>query len=295
MVPRRELSIRNKKGLKRESGPIDPALWNCVCLYELRLELADGALTSLPPQVSRLHDLTTLILSGNALASLPEEVGELRKLKNFEAAANGLTALPASFSKLEQLQVLDLSSNKLSDVSPLRELTELVGVNLGHNALTSLELAWPMLEHMQSLAAPHNAIVAMPPGIGVLPMLSTLDLASNAIEQVPIELGQLTVKKLLHVRLAGNPLKDPRIRRFIEDNSPTLVKDLLNHVRKNGYKGEEAAGGGKQGGKGGKKGKKGKGKPAKVESESGSEGGDDIAALLAAMAHSDSDGAVDAN
>ena len=104
MVPRRELSIRNKKGLKRESGPIDPALWNCVCLYELRLELADGALTSLPPQVSRLHDLTTLILSGNALASLPEEVGELRKLKNFEAAANGLTALPASFSKLEQLQ-----------------------------------------------------------------------------------------------------------------------------------------------------------------------------------------------
>ena len=53
MVPRRELSIRGKPGLKAASGPVDPALWNCVCLFELRLELADGALTTLPPQVSR--------------------------------------------------------------------------------------------------------------------------------------------------------------------------------------------------------------------------------------------------
>ena len=72
--------------------------------------------------------------------------------------------------------------------------------------------------------------------------------------QVPIELGSLTVKKLAGVKLKGNPLADARIRRFVDEDTPTLVKDLLNHVRKNGFKGEVAAKGG--GGGGGKKGKK---------------------------------------
>jgi hypothetical protein len=111
---------------------------------------------------------------------------------------------------------------------------------------------------------------------------------------VPIELGTLTVKKLQYVKLKENPLADPRIRRFVEDDAPTLVKDLLNHVRKNGYKGEVAAGAGKKGGGGGKKGKKGKGKAAAAEDEEEDDDAD-VAALLAQMAGggSDDDGAVD--
>ena len=97
--------------------------------------------------------------------------------------------------------------------------------------------------------------------------------------QVPIELGSLTVKKLAGVKLKGNPLADARIRRFVDEDTPTLVKDLLNHVRKNGFKGE-AAGGGKKGG--GKKGKKGKGAKAEVVEEEGEEDAS-IAELLAAM------------
>ena len=102
---------------------------------------------------------------------------------------------------------------------------------------------------------------------------------------MPIELGNLTVKKLMAAKLKGNPLVDARIRRFVEDDTPTLVKDLLNHVRKNGYKGESAASGGKKGG-GGKKGKKGKGKAEKVasDSEGDDDGGDAMAQLLAQMA-----------
>lgn len=98
--------------------------------------------------------------------------------------------------------------------------------------------------------------------------------------QIPIEWGNLTEKKLQHVRLAGNPLADPRIRRFVETDAPSMVKDLLNHLRKNGYRGEE--GGGKKGG--GKRGKKGKGKAAVVEEEPDQEDGeDDFAAMLASI------------
>ena len=91
----------------------------------------------------------------------------------------------------------------------------------------------------------------------------------------------MTVKKLAGVKLKGNPLADARIRRFVDEDTPTLVKDLLNHVRKNGFKGE-AAGGGKKSG-GGKKGKKGKGAKAEVVEEEEGEEDASIAELLAAM------------
>ena len=93
-----------------------------------------------------------------------------------------------------------------------------------------------------------------------------------------MEWGNLTEKKLQQVRLAGNPLADPRIRRFVESDAPSMVKDLLNHVRKHGFK--EDAGGGKKGGKKGKKGKKAAASP----SASDDDGEDNIADLLAAMA-----------
>jgi hypothetical protein len=182
---RRELSIRGKPALAASrGGPVDPAVWNCVCLFELRLELAERALTALPPQLSRLSDLVTLIVSGNALASLPEELGQLTKLRNLEAAGNELTELPASASALTGLQVVDVSSNKLKSLAPLSQLTALVAVNAGNNALPDLPLSWPKLEHMQTLAAPHNQISTMPPGLGSLQQLVTLDLAENKIEQV---------------------------------------------------------------------------------------------------------------
>ena len=181
---RRELSIRGKPALTLASGPIDPALWSCVCLFELRLELADRALTQLPSQVARLADLVTLIVSGNALSALPDEIGSLAKLKNLECAGNELTALPASLSACKGLQVVNCSNNKISSLAPLSAHTELVNVNAGHNQLTELPLSWDALEHMQVLAAPHNQIGVFPPGLGQLQMMITLDLGSNAIEQV---------------------------------------------------------------------------------------------------------------
>lgn len=183
---RRELSIRNKPALTGASGAVDPAVWNCVCLYELRLELAERALTSLPPQLSRLRDLVTLIVSRNGLTALPDELCTLTKLKNLEAADNSLSALPAGCSQLTSLQVVDVSSNQLTSLAPLSDLTELVAVNAGHNQLVDLPLNWPKLEHMRTLAAPHNAITVFPPGIGSLQMLESLDLSENRIEQVRI-------------------------------------------------------------------------------------------------------------
>ena len=280
---RRELSLKGKEALTAETGPLDVALWNCLCLFELRIELLDAKLTYLPSQIGRLENLTTLIVSSNALTALPDEVASLKKLKNLEAAFNQLTELPSGLAQLEALQVVDFSNNAISSLAPLSELKELVSLKVGHNQLTELPLEWSELEHMHTLAAPHNQIVEAPRGIGSLQMLQAVDLSHNSVEQIPIEWGNLTEKKLQSVRLAGNPLADPRIRRFVEQDQPSMVKDLLNHVRKNGYKGD--SGGGKKGGGGGKKGKKGKGKAAAVEEpeECDGSGEDDFAAMLASI------------
>ncbi len=197
-------------------------------------------------------------------------------------ASNRLEELPSTVEKCSALQVVDLSSNRLTSAAPLASLTALVSVKLGDNALAELPAwDWEKLEHLATLAAPKNKIGEAPAGLGCLGMLAHLDLAENAIVNIPIELCKLTPKKLQSVRLAGNPLADPRIRRFVDDDSPTMVKDLINHVKKHGYKGD-GGGGGKKGG--GKKGKKGKAKAAKEESEEEDDGDTDVAALLAAMA-----------
>lgn len=66
-----------------------------------------------------------------------------------------------------------------------------------------------------------------------------------------------------------------------------MVKDFLNHVRKNGFKGEEA-GAGKKGGKKGKaKGKKSAATIEEPEQADGEE--DDFAAMLASINTGDSD------
>ena len=153
-------------------------------------------------------------------------------------------------------QVIDVTSNQITSLYPISEIESLVAVKAGENKLSQLSLAFESLEHLVTYAAPANQIFTFERGLGCCQQLQTVDLASNRIVEVPIELGNLTVKKLQSVVLKDNPLRDARIRRFVEDDSPTLVKDLLNHVRKNGFKGDASI---SKGG-GGKKGKKGKGK-----------------------------------
>jgi len=281
---RRELSLRGKEPLS--GHVVDPAVWNCICLHELRLEMG-SALTELPARIANLSALTTLILSSNALESLPDVFASLTKLKNLEAANNRLQELPPSIGALTALKVVDFSHNQLRSAEPLASLKELVSVQLGNNALTELpDWQWEALEHLATLAAPANQISVAPAGLGSLQMLVSLDLCDNKIEQIPIEMGGLSPKKLQAVRLKGNPLADPRIRRFVENDAPSMVKDLLNHVAKNGYRGDE--------GGAGKKGKKGKGKgksekPPPSDSEDGDDPEGSIADMLAAINASGSD------
>jgi hypothetical protein len=77
------------------------------------LDLRGNGLTSLPPEVSRLTNLTFLNLSNNDLTSLPPEVTRLTNLTDLDLGYNHLTSLPPEVGRLTNLTDLDLRNNPM--------------------------------------------------------------------------------------------------------------------------------------------------------------------------------------
>mmetsp|Transcript_4992 Transcript_4992/g.16731 ORF Transcript_4992/g.16731 Transcript_4992/m.16731 type:complete len:497 (+) Transcript_4992:37-1527(+) len=265
----RELSVARKE------PDLDPALWHCITLNSLKIRIESAALAALPSQIRQLSALSSLIVSQCGLEALPAELGTLAKLRVLEAAGNKLAALPDEISDCP-LQVLNVADNAIEDASLLERLPELVTLNVDRNRLTHLPL--PEGAHLKSVSAAGNQLASISGNVGKLQMLRDLTLTDNRLEGLPGALAELTPKVLHEVRLQNNPIKDPRVRRFVEEDKPSMVKDLLAHLKKTGGSDAGAGAGG-----GGKKGKK-KGKAKVVEVEEPEASGDDDGDLSALIA-----------
>src|SRR5258708_5771276 len=75
------------------------------------LDLSHLGLTTLPPEIGQLKDLTELDLMLNQLTTLPPEIGQLTALTKLDLMMNQLTTLPPEIGQLTALTHLDLDSN----------------------------------------------------------------------------------------------------------------------------------------------------------------------------------------
>jgi internalin A len=116
---------------------IPPGISKLKNLTELRI--TDNQLTSIPPEISELKNLTELSVSWNQLTSFPPAILELKNLTSLGTIGNQLTSIPPEISELKNLIELDVSENQLTSIPPeISELKNLTKVDISSNKLTSL-------------------------------------------------------------------------------------------------------------------------------------------------------------
>ena len=169
------------------------------------LNLRGNQLTTLPPEIGELANLTELNLSVNQLTALPPEITKLTNMTEFDLGDNQLTTLPPEIIELTRLTTLDLWDNQLITLTPeIGELTSLTTLSLSYNQLTALPAEIGELTSLTTLSLRGNQLTALPLEIGELTSLTTLDLRSNQLTTLPLEIGELTSLTTLY--LTGNQL-----------------------------------------------------------------------------------------
>ena len=175
------------------------------------LRLSQNSITSIPPEIGRLHRLRELHLGSNRLRELPPEIGGLGSLESLYLQINQLRELPPEIGKLSSLEDLYLVGNQLQELPrEIANLTNLRLLGLGYNRITSIPVrVLRHLANLEDLYLYNNQLSGpIPPEIANLGSLRRLWLVNNKLTgPIPAELGSLTnVEDLL---LHGNRLTGP--------------------------------------------------------------------------------------
>lgn len=169
-----------------------------------RLDLSAG-LTELPREVLALADtLEVLNLSGNRLSTLPPELSRLHRLKIIFCSDNPFTELPEVLGDCPALQVVGFKACEIARVSGAALPPALRWLILTDNAIAHLPDALGERPLIQKLMLAGNRLSALPGGLAHAQRLELLRLSANRFEQLP---GWLTaLPRLAWLALSGNPL-----------------------------------------------------------------------------------------
>ena len=182
----------------------------------------------------------------NGLKSLPEEIGNLKKLETLYIANGELAELPQRFSELESLTDLELYNCTKMSKAPeaLKELPNLISVNLGNNSQMSSEEIEKALEYLctgasqtklQILYFNLNNISRIDGAqIRNLKKLGLFDLAYNQISEITEAFGQeISVVQLYldHNKLSSLPVDEKGLFMKVDDvESFTAAFNLFSEL-----------------------------------------------------------------
>jgi len=169
------------------------------------LNVGSNQLSSLPHEIFKLTNLTELYLSDNQLISFPPEIFELTNLTELDLSDNQLSSIPLEIDELTNLTTLNMGSNQLSSL-PLEigKLTNLTTLNVGSNQLSSLPHEIGKLTNLTELYLSDNQLISFPPEIFKFMNLTELDLSDNQLSSLPHEILKLT--NLTTLNMGNNQL-----------------------------------------------------------------------------------------
>ena len=78
-----------------------------------QIQLHDNKVKVIPPELSKLQQLTNLFLSCNEIEVIPPELSKLQQLQHLDLSWNEIKVVPPELSKLQQLVYLHLLRNKI--------------------------------------------------------------------------------------------------------------------------------------------------------------------------------------
>ena len=169
-----------------------------------RLDLSAG-LTELPSEVLALADtLEVLNLSGNRLSTLPPELSRLKQLTIVFGSDNPFTELPEVLGDCPALQVVGFKACNITRVPGAALPPALRWLILTDNAIHHLPDALGERPLIQKLMLAGNRLSALPEGLAHAERLELLRLSANRFEQLPAWLTALP--RLAWLALSGNPL-----------------------------------------------------------------------------------------
>ncbi|XP_011688191.1 PREDICTED: leucine-rich repeat-containing protein 28 isoform X2 [Wasmannia auropunctata] len=193
--------------------------WNCRGLAEF-------------PEVIRLHGghIQEIYLKWNRLTTLPPWITELFNVTNLYMYGNRIERLPAELGGMSQLTVLDLSANRLELVPPcIGSLSNLKSLFLSDNFIERLPVELSQLNNLEILSVSGNQIVALPEWIGSLPRLRELYVDNNQLRELP---NRLTIApELTMISVCSNRLRYLPLNGFL--SAPCIrfdANEYLNYV-----------------------------------------------------------------
>lgn len=187
-----------------------------------------------------LGALLLLDLSQNELTEIPEGVfGTLSKLKNLDVSSNQITHIQkGSFSGLVQLERLYLHQNRIQSIHleafkgldmllelklqgnqlvslPFIHFPKLLLIDLSNNNIPTLGASDLQTPHLEALKVASLGLTTVSEAlITSLKNLHDLDLSMNQLAEIPQALKQDSIKGLIKLSLAGNPLGELRVEDF---------------------------------------------------------------------------------
>ncbi|XP_077380955.1 vasorin-like [Festucalex cinctus] len=187
-----------------------------------------------------LEDLDLLDLSQNELGEIPDGVFKmLSKLKNLDLSSNIITHISKesfsglvqlerlylhqnhiqsiqqeAFEGLEMLLELKLQGNKLTSL-PSLNLPKLLLLDLSSNNIPTLHVSDLQTPHLESLKIASLGLTSLDEDlVASLENLHELDISMNQLAEVPQALKKDSVKGLIKLNLAANPLNELRTEDF---------------------------------------------------------------------------------